>query len=259
MRPETSGTPRPESMLSVGKVLRRKRHGHSDHGRGTRGGLGPEDGPAAVVLDPRPHRRQPGARREERRRTGAEAEQNENRAGEAAAAGEEEERGQQEQRQPGGREDRGVLLPEEEGHALFLRHGERRDPVGGIPFEEVEDLVAARIEARRERRPGHGRLRRDRRRQRRVSAPLPEGRERRKLTGRQHLLDQHRVHAVEAQDDDASRRRGRGRRGEQRRGGRRVERRRGSRRPDAQGKSREHIGELHGNDPVYGIRRVSQS
>ena len=252
MRPETSGTPRPESMRPSGKASGGNVTGIRITVAGRAAGSDQKTGPRRLFCTARPRRRQPRANREETRpcrrrgraRTRIAPATRRRRAKRKSA-------GSRNSANRGGREDRGVLLPEEERHALLLRHGEGRDPVGGIAFEEVEDLVAARIEPRRERRPGDGRLRRDRGRQRRVSAALPEGRERRKLARRQHLLDERRVHAVEAQDDDASRRRcGRGRRGEQRGG---------ARRRDAQGESREHTGELHEDDPVYGIRPVPQS
>ena len=108
----------------------------------------------------------------------------------------------------------GIALSQKERNGLLLGHRESRDPVGRIALEEVEDLVAAGVEPRRERRPGHRRLRRDRRRQRGVAAAGLERGEVRELPRRQHFLDDGRVDAVEAQDDDPARRLGRRERGE---------------------------------------------
>ena len=209
MRPERSGTPSPESMRPSAKGLRRKRHRHADHRRGARAGLGPEDGPPAVVAAPRGaspgSQDRDGERTLRRRRAGRQDRQDGRRR--APAAAQEQERGKQEDR--GGRpppRDRRGLLSEEKRDRGLLRHREGRDPVG-------RDRASG---SRRSRgRPGRGPSRTSPRR--RVSARgssasaasspprLRSSAEVRQLSPAQHLLDDLRVHAVESEDHDRGR------------------------------------------------------
>ena len=202
MRPERSGTPRPESIRPSGEGLRRERHGHADHRRGPRSGLAPERLPEAVVPHPGARRREPGL---DAGRNGGPRRRGETASREDPAPPPPEEKDaarQQKDEAPRPRERPGSPFPKRNG-SDFLRHGEGREARRGIALQEIEDLVASRIEARRERGPGHGGLRRNRRRERRVSAPGLQGREVREPPPRQHLLDDMGVHAVEPEDDDA--------------------------------------------------------
>ena len=210
MRPERSGHAEAREHPTVREGLGREGDGHPDDRRRARAGLGPEHGAAAVV---RTQGRVAGSQaRAARNAPTPAATPSTARTAPAAppAPGK-----QQERRERGtapaapAANAAGLLLPKRNGTGLLLRHREGRNPVGGIALQEVEDLVSAGVEAGRERRPRHRRLRRDGRRQRRVAAPGLERREVGKLSPRQHLLDDGRIHAVEAEDDDTPRRIGR--------------------------------------------------
>ena len=209
IRPERSGTPRPESIRPCVERLGRKRHRHPDDGGRTRPRLGPENRTPPVVANPGTGRGQPRAGGEEGACGHAEGQDHENPADQAPAPEEDQRRRAEEKDRDRG-EDRRSPGAEEKRNLELLRHREGRDAIGGIALEEVEDLVAARVEARREGRPGDRRLRGHGREQRRIGAPGLQRGEIRQLPPRQHLLDDVRVDAVEAEDHDpAGKRRGR--------------------------------------------------
>ena len=198
------GHAEPRHHPSVGERVRRKGHRHAHDGRRTRAGFGPEHGTAAVVPDPRARLRDPGAHRAVRPDAGGDAEQREHERRDAASLREQNDRGQQEdRRRRRGRRGR-VSAPEEERRRGLLRDRERRDAVGRIALQEVEDLRPARVEPGRERRPRDRRLGRDGRGQRRVPSARLQLREIREAAVRQHLLDDGGIDAVEPEDHDAA-------------------------------------------------------
>jgi len=183
--------------------LRRERHGHPHHGRGPRGRHAPEGFAAPVVAHGRADGRHPGAHGGKRAGGRGRAEDDEDDERRPAASQEKEKRRQQEERERRRRGDLRVPAAEEKRLLRLFGDRERRDAVGRIALQEVEDLVAARIETRGERGPGDRRLRGNGGRERRVAAALAERRQVRQPPRRHHLLDDVRVHAVEAEDDDA--------------------------------------------------------
>jgi hypothetical protein len=105
MRPETSGTPRPDSMRRRETPPEETSRASASRSRDARRAR-PEDRAAPVVLDPRAARRATTRARARTRRLPARSPRTRDAPGDGGGA-REEERGQQEQRAAGGREDAG--------------------------------------------------------------------------------------------------------------------------------------------------------
>ena len=86
-------------------------------------------------------------------------------------------------------------------HVRPGQHGEVRAP---IAIDEIEDVVAARLRARAERRPGDGRHRRERRLQPAIRARLLECLEVGQVPVRHEPIGERGVLAIEPDDDEPS-------------------------------------------------------
>ena len=201
MRPERSGTPSPESMRPSAKGSGGKVTGMRMTVAGRAASSVQKTGPRRLFSHGGPRRRE--ARREPRGTPRAAAPSRARPPERLRRArrrrSEQESAGAGRSPRPTAARTAGVFFPRRNGTARLLRDREGRDPVGGIPLQEVEDLVAAR-----DRGPSRTSPRT------RGSAPGPCGvsgeypprrrssAEVRQLSPGQHLLDDLRVHAVEA-------------------------------------------------------------